>query len=736
MRQAEGALIIFAGAGSGKTRVLTYRIANLLQSGVSPFRILAVTFTNRAATEMRQRVRRIAGDGARDVWISTFHSFAVRVLRQEVRYLPYDSNFTIYDNDDQLTVIKHCLQDLDIDDKKYRPRSLLAGISNLKNDLVTPEDYARSARSIREQTLARIYAYYQAKLLQQNALDFDDLLSQTVELFRTEPRVLENYQYRFQYIMVDEYQDTNHAQYELVRLLADGYRNLCVVGDDDQSIYGWRGADIRNILDFEKDYPEARVVKLEQNYRSTQRILAVANSVIAHNRGRKPKQLWTSNGIGEPVYYYQAVDENDEARFVTTAVEKLCREEELQYRDFAVFYRTHAQSRAFEEECIRKNIPYRIFGGIRFYERREIKDVIAYLRFVANPADEISLRRIINVPRRGIGEVTLARATEAAAQDVAGLVDVLSQPGLAPGLGTRTARTLTNFFNMVDGWRRLQEELGIAGLVEKILDETGYRSELVAEKTIEAETRLENLKEFVGMAQRYDEESEDKSLAGFLEQLALVADIDNYQTEENALVLMTVHSAKGLEFPVVFLTGLEEGIFPHARSLDEEQKLEEERRLCYVGITRAEQRLFFSWACRRFLHGDGAFREPSRFLGEIPEEFLYPVIPGGERETPEQQVPGTKPKQNQQLPPIFTGRTLLEAAADRESGRTVATGEAVEEQQDNWFQIGDRVEHKKFGQGRVTEVKVGHGGDLEVYVSFDAVGVKHLLVKYAPLQKV
>lgn len=747
MRQTEGPVIIFAGAGSGKTRVLTYRIAYLLQSGVSPFRILAVTFTNRAAAEMRQRVWKLAGAGARDVWISTFHSLAVRILRQEARFLPYDRNFVIYDDDDQLTVMKHCLRELNVDDKKYRPRSLLAAIGGLKNELIAPDDYARRARNPREQTVARVYTYYQAKLLQQNAMDFDDLLFQTVALFRAEPLVLQNYQHRFQYIMVDEYQDTNRAQYELVRLLAGGHRNLCVVGDDDQCIYGWRGADIRNILSFEKDYPEARIVKLEQNYRSTQRILTVANSIIAHNRGRKPKQLWTSNGTGEPVFCYQAVDESDEARFVMAVVEKLHREEEYQYRDFAVFYRTHAQSRAFEEECVRKNIPYRIFGGVRFYERKEIKDIIAYLRVVANPADEVSLRRILNVPRRGIGDAALARAEKIALQEDRSLAEVLAHAGQIPGLGARTVRALQAFFDMVERWRRQKDDLGIAGLVEKILEETGYRSLLEVEKTVESETRLENLKEFIGMARQYDEESTDKSLAGFLEQLALVTDVDNYRADENAVTLMTIHSAKGLEFPVVFLTGLEDGIFPHAHALGEEEELEEERRLCYVGITRAQQRLYLSWACRRFLHGSGVFREPSRFLAEIPEEFLYPVIPAGGREIPKtgtlENKPENKQQQERKLPSVFTGRDLLDAVARKDEVTavkgTVREQEAAPEQackQDNIFQIGDRVEHKKFGKGRVTETRIGPGGDLEIFVSFDTVGLKHLLVKYAPLQKV
>lgn len=745
VRCTEGPLIIFAGAGSGKTRVLTYRIAYLLQRGISPFRILAVTFTNRAASEMRQRVMNLAGSAARDVWISTFHSLAVRILRQEVRHLPYDRNFIIYDDDDQLNLIKSCIRELNLDEKKYRPRSVLAAISSLKNELMGPEEYVRYARDAWEQNISRVYSHYQARLLQQNAMDFDDLLFQTVALFRAEPQIMENYRNRFQYIMVDEYQDTNHAQYVLIRQLSGGHRNLCVVGDDDQCIYGWRGADIRNILEFEKDYPEARVIKLEQNYRSTQRILAVANSVIAQNKSRKPKQLWTSNRVGAPVLCYQAVDERDEARFVLAMLEKLRREKRLEYRDFAVFYRTHAQSRVFEEECIRNNIPYRIFGGIRFYERKEIKDILAYLRFVVNPADEVSLLRILNVPRRGIGDTVIARAKEIARREEKNLVDVLREAEKIPGLSSRALRALQSFFTMVECWRDIQDQVSVSELTEKILDETGYRSLLELEQTTEAETRLENLKEFVGVTREFDENSEDKSLSTFLEQLVLVAEVDNYRAEDNAVVLMTVHSAKGLEFPVVFLTGLEEGLFPHSHALGEELELEEERRLCYVGITRAQEQLFLSWAWRRYLHGSGVYRDPSRFLSEIPQEFLYPAIPGkienGESSSLDDQVKQGESKEIK-MPSVFTGRALVEAVSGREqtaaAAKTVAAQMTVTEPVVNQehFQIGDRVVHNKFGEGTVKDIKVGHHGDLEIFVSFDTVGIKHLLAKYAPLRKI
>lgn len=781
VQQTEGPLIIFAGAGSGKTRVLTYRVAHLLQQRVSPFRILAVTFTNRASQEMRRRAINLAGPAGRDVWISTFHSLAVRILRQEVQYTPYDRNFVIYDGADQEVLIKHCIRELGLDDKKYRPRVLLAAIGGLKNDLIVPEEFEQQARDDREAVLARVYKLYRTKLLEQNALDFDDLLLQTVELFRTQPLVLEHYQHRFQYVMVDEYQDTNDAQYMLVHQIAAGFENLCVVGDDDQSIYGWRGADIRNILEFEKDYPEARVIKLEQNYRSTQRILTVANSVIANNKGRKPKQLWTSNRIGEQVCCYEAVDERDEARFAVAMIGHLRQTEEVQYRDCAVFYRTHAQSRSFEEECVRNNIPYRIIGGLRFYERKEIKDIIAYLRLVANPSDDISLRRILNVPRRGIGETALARADKLVRERGGSLGEILADPVLQASLG-RSGIAIRGFIAMIDRWRQQHETMPVTALAEAILAETGYRSMLESEPPVEAESRLENIKEFLGVTRECDEQGDDRSLIGFLEHLALVTAVDNYSSEENAIVLMSIHSAKGLEFPVVFLTGLEEGLFPHAHSMAEEDRLEEERRLCYVGITRAQQRLFLSWANRRFLHGNGMPKEASRFLTEIPDEFLQPITLGGAGKSAvflESQAgpadpddparAGQRGEQNashRKLPQIFTGRDLLEAGAgvivaasqagtlvdDARSGilkiaggrkpaarvvdrqdATLDAGRIDPDEQE--FNGGDLVEHKKFGRGVVTDVQVGRGGELEIFVMFEVVGVKHLLAKFAPLTR-
>jgi DNA helicase-2/ATP-dependent DNA helicase PcrA len=669
---------------------------------------------------------------------------------------------------------------------------LLSAIGGLKNNLVGPEEFGQRARDERETVLSKVYQIYQKKLREQNALDFDDLLFQTVELFRAEPLVLEHYQQRFQYVMVDEYQDTNKAQYMLVHQIAAGFENLCVVGDDDQSIYGWRGADISNILEFEHDYPEARIIKLEQNYRSTQRILTVANSVITNNKGRKPKQLWTSNRTGEPVGCYEAVDERDEARFVLAMAKRLCQTEEMRYRDCAVFYRTHAQSRSFEEECIKSNVPYRIFGGIRFYERREIKDILAYLRLVANPSDDISLRRILNVPRRGIGETAIGRAEQIAKERGSSLREVLADPELLAGLG-RTAVAIQGFIAMIERWRQQQEAMPVTALAEAILEEIGYRSMLASEPPVEAETRLENIREFLGVTREYDEQGDEQSLTAFLEHLSLVTDVDNYSSDENAIVLMSLHSAKGLEFPVVFLTGLEEGLFPHAHALGGEQTLEEERRLCYVGITRAREQLFLSWANRRFLHGSGIQKEPSRFLAEIPEEFLHPITPtgagkqavlqggyhgspgseeGAEHSAASRQHSEDLAASRRKLPPVFTGRALLEAAAagtsatiqreavndgsayalqgiaskmaagsrpatlpvDPAAGpHTTSPGDGSQTEQE--YASGDLVEHKKFGRGVVTETVLGRGGDLELFVRFETVGVKQLLVKFAPITR-
>ncbi len=717
----DGPCLVLAGAGSGKTRVITQKIAYLLREcGYMGRNVVALTFTNKAAREMDERVKTLVDRKlGKGLTISTFHSLGVKLLREEARNAGLKPTFSILDADDAMAIIQELLNTTD----KARLRHVQGIISLWKNALMEPDDAAREAITPGDVEAANVYRSYAATLAAYQAVDFDDLIRIPALLLANNEEVRTRWQNRVRYLLVDEYQDTNHVQYTLVRQLAGGHRNICVVGDDDQSIYGWRGADIRNILEFEKDYPGVQVIKLEQNYRSTQCILAVANALITYNKGRKSKALWTSNGVGDPVSCYRAFDEKDEAKFVVATIRDLVTRDEAAYRDCAVFYRTHAQSRSIEEECIRSGLPYRIYGGLRFYERKEIKDILAYLRLVANPADEVSLRRVVNVPRRGIGDTTIGRAEETALREGRSFVDVLSHPDGIPELGARAVRTLQNFFKMLDGWRKLDGEISVADLMERILDETGYRSALETEKNAEAETRIENLKEFLGVAQQYDFGGADRSLDDFLEELALVAEIDNYQPGEDAVVLMTIHSAKGMEFPVVFMTGLEEGLFPHVHALGEETELEEERRLCYVGITRAQKMLYLSWAIRRFIYGNSEYKEPSRFLQEIPQEYLCPVVPGGSAGAVDQQGDAGSESQAKE------GALAESAAGTKEAAAVSTVGQYA-------FQVGDKVEHKKFGRGVVMETKTGPGGDLEVYVSFETAGFKHLMAKYAPLKKV
>ncbi|MBM7867636.1 DNA helicase-2/ATP-dependent DNA helicase PcrA [Heliobacterium gestii] len=614
--------MILAGAGSGKTRVLTHRIGQLIeQCGVSPFHILAITFTNKAAAEMRERLGRLIGPRAHDVWVSTFHSTCMRILRKDAEKLGYDRSFVIYDSTDQQRLLKECLKELNIDEKRFKPQAVAAAISSAKNILMGPAAYERQAYDYFAQIAAKTYHIYQKKLQANNAMDFDDLLVNAVRLFQEFPHVLDYYQDRFQYIHVDEYQDTNHAQYVLVKLLAEKYRNLCVVGDDDQSIYGWRGADIQNILDFERDYAEAVVLKLEQNYRSTGKILEAANAVVGNNRGRKVKKLWTENDSGEPIVSYQGETEHDEARYIVQAISRLSEAEGRPYRDFAILYRTNAQSRVLEEHFMYAGIPYRIFGGLRFYERAEIKDIVAYLRFISNPADAISFRRVVNVPKRGIGDATVQKLLDQADQAGWNAGEALARAGEVPGL-SRAAKALAAFGQLIDALRRESPSLLVTQIVEAILDRTGYVRELEAEQTEEAKGRIENIKEFLSVTQEFDRTADEKTLEEFLAGVSLVSDTDNYNEEEDAVVLMTMHSAKGLEFPVVFVAGMEEGVFPHSRVQFEEAQVEEERRLCYVAITRARERLYLARAWRRTLFGNTVSNGPSRFLEEIPPSLL------------------------------------------------------------------------------------------------------------------
>jgi len=689
VKWGDGPLLVLAGAGSGKTRVLTRRVAYLMQTGVSPEQILAITFTNKAAAEMKERLVALVGPAAQRLWVSTFHSACVRILRGEIDVLGYNKNFVIYDDADQQTLLKACLRESNLDEKKYPPRAVAARIGQAKNDLKTPEGYAAAADNPLEYKIADLYRLYQRKLKENNALDFDDLIMQTVLLFSRHPDVLHRYQDRWHYLMVDEYQDTNHAQYLLVKLLAAARRNLAVVGDPDQSIYGWRGADIQNILDFEKDYPDARIIKLEQNYRSTVNILNAANGVIAHNANRQEKKLWSELGEGERVQIFEGEDERAEAAFLAREIERLRREEKYRLQDFAVLYRTHALSRVLEEALMELNLPYTIYGGTRFYDRREIKDLVAYLRVLANPRDDLSLKRIVNVPRRGVGETSLARLEAFSQEKGISLRQAIARAREIEALGTRFVKPLLELSALLDLLQEEKDKLTVTELVGKILQDSGYLADLEAQKTTEAETRIENLKEFLSAASAYDREAAEPSLEDFLAQISLVSDQDRTNEGEDQVTLMTLHSAKGLEFPVVFILGMEEGVFPHGRALLDETQLEEERRLCYVGMTRARERLYLGRAWSRTLYGNTLNNPKSRFLAEIP---------------PAARAEGAGKQK----------RALLKGQA---------------------FGLGDKVHHTSFGDGVVVAVR-GEGLNVLLEVAFPDLGIKQLSPEYAPLKKI
>ena len=638
----DGPLLILAGAGSGKTRVLTHRIAYLIgERGVNAWNILAITFTNKAAEEMRQRVDKLVGFGAESVWVSTFHSACVRILRRFIDRLGYENHFTIYDTDDQKTLIKEVCRKVDVDTKVFKERSLLSAISSAKNEMILPDEFELNAGGdFAKMKIAKVYREYEAQMRANNALDFDDLLVKTVQLLQTQPDVLESYQERFRYIMVDEYQDTNTVQFQLVSLLAGKYKNLCVVGDDDQSIYKFRGANIRNILDFEHEFPDAKVIKLEQNYRSTGNILNAANSVIANNRGRKEKSLWTENGEGELIRLRQFDTAFDEADFIGEDIKSAVRQGGS-YNDSAVLYRTNAQSRLLEEKFIAMNIPYKIVGGVNFYARREIKDLLAYLKTIDNGRDDVAVRRIINVPKRGIGLTTINRIQESATERGIGFYEALLAPGLIAGVG-RSATKLDSFAALIEYFKTLAEEMNITDLLQEVIEKTGYIESLENEDKEEAKTRKENIDELISKAATYEESCQDKdekaTLSGFLEEVALVADIDSLDEDQEYVVLMTLHSAKGLEFPRVYLAGMEDGLFPGYMSINagDREELEEERRLCYVGITRAEQELTLTSARRRMVHGETQYNPMSRFVKEIPRELLDT---GNKKFTQETEMP-------------------------------------------------------------------------------------------------
>ena len=719
----EGPLLMLAGAGSGKTRSLTHRIAYLIEEkGVAPWNILAITFTNKAAQEMRERVDALVGYGSEDIWISTFHATCSRILRRHIDLLGYDRNFTIYDASDQKSLMKEVLKEMKIDTKQFPERSVMSEISSAKNEYKSPLDYRNEYGSnFRNQRIADIYEHYQKRLKENNALDFDDLLVKMVDLFQTNPDVLEHYQDRFQYIMVDEYQDTNTVQFLLVSLLAKKYRNLCVVGDDDQSIYKFRGANIYNILNFEKVFPDAQVIRLEQNYRSTQNILNAANGVIANNKGRKEKKLWTENQKGELVHFKQYDTEYDEADGVVSRINFLAMRG-VQYKDMAILYRTNAQSRIFEEKLKQKNIPYAIVRGISFYDRKEIKDLMSYLKVVDSGMDDLSVKRIINVPKRGIGQTTINRLQEFAILNQMSFLDAVFNADEIPEV-TRALAKLHKFADMIEEFREYASEHEISELLEHILDVTQYRAELEAEGTDESISRLEDIEELFNDIAYYEEEEENPNLRDFLaekDMYTLNAGIDNLEDENNKVLLMTLHNAKGLEFNNVFLGGMEEGVFPGfgAMMSGDESEIEEERRLCYVGITRAKERLFLSAAKRRMLRGQTQYNRRSRFIDEIPGQYL----------DTKQRVSEQRVVKNTERPAKYQYGAKAGKPYNLSDFKVKPVGELD-------YQVGDRVKHIKFGVGTVQEITKG-GRDFEVAVEFDRVGRKKMFASFAKLKKV
>lgn len=783
----EGPLLIMAGAGSGKTRVLTHRIGYLIaQRKAAPWNILAITFTNKAAREMQERVTQLIGPSGRDIWVSTFHSMCVRILRKDIERIGYTSSFTILDATDQQSVVRSCLKQLNLDPKVHNPRAILGAISNAKNELLTAAQYEYAEGDYFTQIVAKVYKEYENKLRVNNALDFDDLIMKTIELFQAEPDVLTFYQQKFQYVHVDEYQDTNRAQYLLCKMIAEQHHNICVVGDSDQSIYRWRGADIRNILTFEKDYPEVKTILLEQNYRSTANILNAANEVIKNNRGRKPKRLWTSAGEGQKLRVFQAGSEHEEGYFIAKEINNN-RAQGITFGDHAILYRTNAQSRVIEEVLIKSDIPYQIIGGVRFYERMEIKDILAYLRLISNPNDDTSFERIINVPKRGIGNVTLDKIVERATADGDSLFSVLYSLDEME-LGARARSALLEFKEMIENLHQMADYLSVTELVEQVLELTQYRVALEAEGSLEATARVENIEELLSVTQDFERKNEDdRSLLAFLTDLALIADIDALDDEEeesddgdgvkksNAVTLMTLHSAKGLEFPVVFIAGMEEGVFPHSRTFEDEEELEEERRLAYVGITRAEQKLYLTCATRRMLFGRTTSNAPSRFLREIPDEVKEDMSPDRGRAISDSVWSSSSGRRG--VGGSVGGGVGVGGGSERSGGASAArgwsggragargsaesgtdgagraggagagaggvnsrlvgqAGDKNNKSQSFDFNHGDKVSHQKWGVGTIVAVK-GSGDDTELQIAFPApTGIKRLLARFAPIEKV
>ncbi|MGB7367238.1 MAG: DNA helicase PcrA [Carnobacterium jeotgali] len=723
----QGPLLIMAGAGSGKTRVLTHRIAYLIEEkNVNPWNILAITFTNKAAKEMKERVTRLMKEGGSDVWVSTFHSMCVRILRRDIDRIGYTKAFTISDPSEQQTLMKRILKERNIDPKKYNPRAILGEISNAKNELDTPEDYRKRAGSFFEKIVADCYDDYQRELRRNQAVDFDDLIMLAIRLFKESPETLDYYQNKFHYIHVDEYQDTNEAQYTLVNMLAERFKNLCVVGDADQSIYGWRGANMENILNFEKDYPDATTVLLEQNYRSTKFILQAANDVIGNNSKRKVKKLWTDNHDGEKITYYRGQSEGDESRYVISKIQEEMKANHYNYGDFAVLYRTNAQSRVIEDSLLKSNIPYKMVGGHKFYDRKEIRDVLAYLRLIANPDDNMSFERVVNVPKRGIGPGTIEKLRTSSNQYDWSLLETALNVSITPISG-KAASELEAFGFMMKDLRQMQEYVPVTELVEEVLKRSGYQKSLELERTLESETRLENIQEFLTVTQQFEKENtEDKSLLTFLTDLALVSDLDNLEEEpQSEVTLMTLHAAKGLEFPIVFLIGLEEGIFPLSRSMMEEDQLEEERRLAYVGITRAEKKLYITNAYSRVLYGRTQSNSASRFINEITDEVLELGNPQT-MNTPFSRSPFSSTTSSMQ-------RNQATRAASQPYKAPVTSKMSSGADKLGW-NVGDKAVHKKWGLGTVVKV-TGAANDLQLDIAFKEQGIKRLLAAFAPIEK-
>lgn len=743
VQHTQGPLLIMAGAGSGKTRVLTHRMAYILaEEEVHPWNILAITFTNKAAREMKERVSQLVGPQAEDMWVSTFHSMCVRILRRDIEILGYQRSFTICDPSEQQTAMKRILKKLDIDSEKYDYRMILNRISQAKNDLEDVEEFNKKYTGYVEQIIGKCYREYQKELTKSMTLDFDDLIMLTVQLFQKHPETLQYYQQKFQYIHVDEYQDTNHAQYRLVTMLAKKFKNICVVGDADQSIYGWRGADMSNILEFEKDYRNAKVVLLEQNYRSTKTILQAANHVIENNVNRKVKKLWTENEEGQAITYYRAQSEQDEGRYVLSQIQSLLRDG-YHYDDFAILYRTNAQSRVMEENLLKSNIPFRLVGGQRFFERLEIKDLLAYLRLIVNSQDDLSFRRIVNSPKRGIGATSLAKLSDFAEVYQFSLLEASLQTTLSP-LSGKAAKALEKFATTIEELRKMQEFLSISEFVEQVIEKTGYLTSLEQQHTMEADARIENIQEFISVAKQFEqdrleEESEESPLLQFLTDLSLVSDVDSDDGDGRMVTLMTLHAAKGLEFPVVFIIGLEEGIFPSSRSIMEHDDVEEERRLAYVGITRAEQKLFLTNAYSRLLYGRTQTNRPSRFVLEIGEELFDSKQQQSYGSTSRQTASfGSKTSSSGSLFDKYREKsqaTAYQPKVVQPSSIQPVRKQIVAANDGAVWKVGDKVMHKKWNVGTVVKV-TGEGTNQEIDVAFAGMGIKRLLASFAPIERI